>query len=719
MTRFKSLKAVLLWTLLLALPVLGRAEELFHIRHLSERELLKTYSSLMRDACLHADQFWQEWPKEPGAGLWGSGRSDNMNEGIRAISEMVLTCATLLKYSDALSPPERKEYSRKATAALRYAVASHLTGSQACTDGKPWGASWQSAMWAGTLGFGAWLMWDDLDAAVRKDLERVVASEADRFLKVKPPGGTWGDTKAEENGWNLTCITVAANMFPRHPHVQAWNQKAIEYMINTLSAPQDATDQRVADGRPVREWFSAANVYPNFTLENHSIFHPAYVACSSYFLTQAGMHYTYAHRPIPQAATHHLQDTWRMFQTLILPSADSAYPQGMDWELHGLPFVNLYASLATYQKDPLAARMEKLALQYLRGWQNWGHGDLAVPGSRLGFTRHAICAEQAAYGFLAHKLFGAAVKELTPQKAAALIEGVHPFRWVEFITHRTADKFVSFSWTNRIMGTIIPIGTGHEANPHFTVPISDGLAGSFELAAEEPNAKDRPLTPALSPSEGEREKRRQSLSSGKPKVLEHSWLQTGDGFETTGTLLLNGGRLKQILKITSVGQKTVVYEDRVTAVDEVSVKQERGLPLGIENDQLTAGRRVLFHQGGQTVFDWQHPQPVAAIPGSWVNVDGRLGAVILEGAGLAYLQAAGYQPGIAVCTDLLCGSLSARPRQFKSGEEVARPLAVLFTEVTPRQTESLAKACRLEVHQNVRMLHFKLPEGGEGNVQLL
>jgi hypothetical protein len=352
-----------LFGLLLALPLGTRGEQIYQVHQLSEKQLLNTYVSVMRDACRFAGRFWTNSTSDPPIGWWGSGRSDQMNEGIRAISGMVLTCGALLKYSEALPDAERKEYSSKATAAIRYAVTTHLSGTARCADGKPWGGSWQSAYWTATLGFGAWLIWDDLDAELRSDIERVIASEADRFLTGNPPGGTFNDTKAEENGWNLVCISLAANMFPQHSHAALWRQKAIQYMINTLSVPQDRYDSTIVDGRPVSTWFAAENLHPDFTLENHGIFHPAYVACSSFFLTEAAMQFACAHRPIPQAANHHLNDTWKMFQEIILPWGEAAYPQGMDWELHGLPFLNLFASLASYQKEPLAARMETIKQQ--------------------------------------------------------------------------------------------------------------------------------------------------------------------------------------------------------------------------------------------------------------------------------------------------------------------------------------------------------------------
>jgi hypothetical protein len=669
----------------------SRAEELYRIHRLSERQLQDIYISILRDACRHADQFWQDSPTDARIGFWGSGRSDRMNEGIRAIAGMTLTCGALLKYDAALDEHDRGDYKRKAIAAIRYASTSHVSGAGKCTDGKPWGNSWQSAMWTADLSFGAWLIWNDLDADLRKSVERVVAFEVDRFLSIRPPAGSFNDTKAEENGWDLTCLAVAVILFPDHPHAAAWKEKAIEYMINTLSAPQDQDDHNLVDGRPVGEWFTGANVHPDFTLENHGFFHPGYVGCSCYFLTQTAMYFTYGRQPIPAAASHHLMDTWRMFQGILLPNGESACPQGMDWELHGLPYINLFASLATHQHDPLAARLEEVYLQYMRAWQISEHGDLAVFGSRLGFTRHAICAELVAYSFLAHKIFGPSAKELTASAAASLVEGVQTHDWIQVVTHRTADKFVSFSWTNRIMGMLIPIGPHHEANPDFTVPIINAFVGGFELS---PRGK------------------------AETAVLDHSWKTTTNGFETSGTLLMNGGRLKQTLTMTSIGDRTVVYQDHVTAVTDITVDRERGVPVGIENDEVTGDRRRVFCQNGETGFDRKTPARPLAISGSWANVDGRLGMIVTTGAGMSYEHTTNYAPGISVCTDVLYGSSSVGARHLKAGDEVARRIAIVCVEVTPKETATLARSVKIEDQASSRLLRFNLPEGGHAEIPL-
>lgn len=398
------------------------------------------------------------------------------------------------------------------------------------------------------------------------------------------------------------------------------------------------------------------------------------------------MHYTYARRPIPQAATHHLVDTWNMLRTIMLPCGESAFPQGMDWELHGLPNINLVASFGTYMKDSFAAGMEQTVLQRMRTWQEWQNGDLAVPGSRLGFTRHSIVAEQATYGYLAHKLFGPPV----PPAACSQGDLVKHFISIGVILHRTESKLFTFSWKNRIMGVLAPIGEGHENNPHFTVQLTNGFVGAVELSA----------------------------GDTKTTLVERRWKRTSNGFETTGTLLTNGGQLRQTLRLASVGEKAVVYQDRVSALSDVSVARELGVPVGIENDRLSGGRRVVCYQDGKTIFDWQKSQQPVHIPGSWANIDGRLGVVSVAGSGLTYAQASGYNTQ-AVYADVLYGSFSDQPRNFKADDEVAHRIMLFFVEVTPEETSVLSQSVRIEQTPDGQVLRFRLPEGGEAEVPLL
>src|SRR6476659_4740389 len=100
---------LVLYLVFLCVALSAEAKDPYRIHRLSEPEILQTYTNLLWDAVHHADQFWHDWPGHPDAGLWGSGRSDQMNEGIRAISEMVFTSGVLARYSAQPGSGERKE----------------------------------------------------------------------------------------------------------------------------------------------------------------------------------------------------------------------------------------------------------------------------------------------------------------------------------------------------------------------------------------------------------------------------------------------------------------------------------------------------------------------------------------------------------------------------------------------------------------------------------
>ncbi len=397
---------------------------------------------------------------------------------------------------------------------------------------------------------------------------------------------------------------------------------------------------------------------------------------------QGGFFYAYAGRPIPEAAGHHLMDNWRMLQTILLPSADWAFPQGMDWELHSDSHAHYLAWLATYAKDPLAAAMEKRLAQYMRDQQKIRGGRLAGPGSRLGFAREAIQAERTAFCYLYHKYVGPAA-DRTVEAAEKQLNGVRRYVSVDIMTHRTDSKFASFSWKNKVMGLIMPIGRRYMGNPHLATPLTHGMVGKFVMAGA---AKDG------------------------SQVVERSWKKLDDGFETRGTLLVNGGLLKQELMFTSIGEKVVVYTDRVTALKDVCIDQELGVPVGVENDELTGNRRMLYYKGGSQEVTGPDTTSLILIPGKWVNVDGRLGAVAALGSGLAYRNVPNYNRNGAR-EDSLYGSCSLRRREFKAGEEVVRRAVVFFVETNPKETASLARKVRVEHSARGSVLRVPLPDG--------
>ncbi len=675
-------------TLLLILSTAVHAD-VYNIRpSISNRELMDLYTQMLVDSCRYAETQWHESTTIPDAGYWGDGVADS-NEGVRAVSNTALAYATLAKKTDALDAKTREAYRNRAIAGIHYVVRTHRTGDPKCVNGKQWGASWQSAMYAGTMGFASLLLWDDMDADLRASVEKVVTFEANRFLKGKPPGQEAGDTKAEENGWDQTAISLAAAMFPQNPNAQKWEQKSIEYMMNTVSVRQDLKDSTIVDGQRVKDWVNIPNYYPDFTLENHGFFHPSYTMVSPAEVGQGALFYAYAGRPIPQAAGHHLKDNWGLLQTIMMPHGFWAYTQGMDWALNSDGHTHYLAFLSSYLKDPLAAGMEKIVAQYVRGHQLLHGGRFAGASSRLGYAREAITAERIVYCLMLHQTLGFAPEERTIRDTPEL-KGVRKYNFVDVMTHRTDSKFVSFSWKNQIMGMVMPIGPGHEGNPYFTTPRTNGLVGSFAIKDGRP---------------------------GGPRVIGQVWSSTLKGFQTNGTMLVNGGDLEQRLKFASIGEKTVVYADRILAKKSLTITGELGVPVGIQNDEYTGNQRTLYHSKGSQTVTGPGTESLIRIPGKWANVDGRLGIVAVSGSGIVYQDVTGYNRDGAR-QDFLYGSFSDNPREVKAGDEAARRVVALYTETSSEDTARLAGLTRIEKTPSGEILHVALPEGGEYQIKL-
>ena len=216
------------------------------------------------------------------------GDPDHAEMGLRSLGNTVFLLALLA--TEASYDPRPSGYDQlwcrdRARECLNYMLRSHVTGDITCADGKPWGNHWQSSWWTAKMGIGAMVLWPHLTVSERRAVERVVAHEADRHLPRKAPGGAVSNTRSEENAWDTEALAVAIALMPTHEHAPAWRSKLVEFAINTLSAPQDRSDQTLLDGRPIADQVYTANIHSDFTTENHGAYHTCYMACPLHSLT--------------------------------------------------------------------------------------------------------------------------------------------------------------------------------------------------------------------------------------------------------------------------------------------------------------------------------------------------------------------------------------------------------------------------------------------------
>ncbi len=214
------------------------------------------------------------------------------------------------------------------------------------TTKKGWGNSWQTASWATSSGFAAWLFWDRLTPQAQKEVQVMVEFESNRLNALGVPSyrsatGTIiykGDSKAEENAWNAMILQLAIAMMPHHANRDIWRTKMLQYMLSAFSRPQDVGSDRVVHGRALSEWLTGSNINEDGSVVNHGRIHPDYMAAITSNI-HAALTHTLAGFPTPRAAFFNADVVYRGLvdqshkgKTIYEPGVATIwYPQGTRW----------------------------------------------------------------------------------------------------------------------------------------------------------------------------------------------------------------------------------------------------------------------------------------------------------------------------------------------------------------------------------------------------
>ncbi len=316
------------------------------------------YFRVLSRFALHVERCWHGGYKgHSDIGWFGDGRSDE--NGQRTLANFITTAALLgtsPRYDPRACGIPASLLQAQAIQALRYFYRTHVTGDLPCTGGRKWGNHWQSSWWAGKAALGAMLLWKDLPPDVKEGVKRVLAHEADRLERVKTYGRLHFNTGSEENAWNAEAPAWALRLCDPTPEQAArWRKTLDRFAWNTLSRPGDT-------GKP---GVTAANVYPDFTVENHGFFHMDYMICPLHSLAWSAAAFTLPgpgrRAAPPESLFFNFLPHWRKTRRYILWGGRWAYPGGKDWPryAYGLYFV-LPVLVTAEQKygDTIARRFE-------------------------------------------------------------------------------------------------------------------------------------------------------------------------------------------------------------------------------------------------------------------------------------------------------------------------------------------------------------------------
>jgi|GEM_PF-218052 len=279
---------------------------------------------LLRNWALNAERHWYAIPGRPDLGCYGAGYNA---WGVQTNQKYLAALATLAIRGEGLAGLDRGWALDRALAALRFSLASHVSGDGACTDGTQWGHTWISGLGIERMMHGVYLLWPELAEADRDSVRRVLVSECEWIMASFHRGqiggvvaDVWnssGKNAPESNLWNGAILWRTAAMFPDHPAAADWQERAHVFLVNSVSVAADATDETILAGKPIRERHVGANFFPNYALDHHGYLNVGYmVICVS---NAAMLHFDckLAGLPRPETLDHHQADLWRLVRRLI------------------------------------------------------------------------------------------------------------------------------------------------------------------------------------------------------------------------------------------------------------------------------------------------------------------------------------------------------------------------------------------------------------------
>ncbi len=576
---------------------------------------------------------WQTFDDDPSLGCYGPGYP---HWGVQSNWNYAAAMATLAAQ---VAPAGENHWQQRALSALRYVLATHVTGRRPGTNGRRWGNDWISMLGIERAMNGLVHLDGALLSVDRDALRRAMISEADWLLTPSRGqhagvcGGLWaheGRNRPESNIWSGCLLWRVAQLFPDETHASAWQEQAHRFLINGVSIEPDATDTNIIAGRPVSERHAGANFFPHYALDHHGYLNVGYMAiCAS---NAAILHFDLkrAGAKPPESLYHHQADLWRVLRGFIFGDGRLAriggdtrvrYAYCQEYLLPALLFA------ADRFNDPHALELagHQLALMEREaeasGNGTFYGGRLAPMRSRNPqyFTR--LEADRAC---VLAMLLNYLPLVQAPTPGTVSFEDSVAGEWQEdehgAVLLRSAHRLASFAWR------------AHDLAQGLCVPPEDSSMAEWSLN----------LCPVLRflGDDG-------TQSNAHRRLLHHHIAPLGnDGFVTCGAVMegvnasMGEAGFCTDQAVTHIafaalpdGRTCLCLQYVVAAADRVGYLEERkDLHLVIPNDLFNGYRREVFSSAGRTVLvSPPERDETLALLGCWLNVDDRLGVVALYG----------------------------------------------------------------------------------------
>ncbi|MBQ2535949.1 MAG: hypothetical protein II549_03515 [Bacteroidaceae bacterium] len=665
---------------------------------------------------------------EPCGCFKGENTMANDERGVRPNADLSMICAFLVKYGKpanvalpaGVTWEKMEDMARKS---LVFAYSTHKANRlKVCKGNNYWGSVsnadhvWESSLWAMSVAYSAFFQWDKLSDTQKSYIYALLKAECNYELERGIPTGYAGDTKAEENGWEADVLAATLGLFPDDALAPKWFERLREFAINSYSHPSDQTNTTVIDAwydtKTIADLYKGQNLYDDYSLQNHNLFHTSYQnvvqqelgeAALALKLFQQGLHGTETWKT--NALMHHNQEVQdSILNWLALPDGELAMPNGNDWSLFLYDQITSYSTLACFLQDPHALMLENMAYKYIQARQKTTPDGSWLLRADVGARRMGVEAHRVMMTYLMHDILSTA--KLTPTQWDKFNKTYSKAKLIpcqNIVRASTDDRFTCFSWSEGLKSYTGYFAANSPDKNKIVVPYrannTGNILGWYEVQGKRTNA-----TP----------------------VVKGNYLLEGNSYVMNGELNTNDGTLNHRFVLYSTPKNALIYLDYVTANAPATITAAKGGLLAISTDELMATSRTLYYKGATTTKQQTTDgSQMLTFKSPWVNIDNELGVINVNpnlnpnsnptlplggvggGSGGSTLMAFGDRgANNSIYTSKLYPLYSDTPRKVEAGEVVDARNLVYYSRINAKQTEKMAS--------KLVSLKDKLPEGWNG-----
>ncbi|MCF0203097.1 MAG: hypothetical protein HUK08_07015 [Bacteroidaceae bacterium] len=618
-------------------------------------------------------------------GFFNGESSGHANEaGVRTNADLSMLCAFLLKYAKPAGTalPTGVSWERieeMAMKSLVFAYSTHKANRlKVCAGNTPyWGSTsegdhvWESSLWAMSVAYSAYFQWNRLTAGQKGYIYNMLKAECNYELERAIPTGCNGDTKAEENGWEADVLAATLGLFPDDALAPRWFDRLRAFAINSYSHPTDAHDTTVTDpgydSKTVSDLFIGNNLYDDYTLQNHNLFHTSYQNVVMQELGEAALALKLFQGGSGRWSTNALMHNNRqvmdnVLNWLALTDGELAMPNGNDWSLFLYDQITSYSTQACFQRDPNALMLENLAYKYIKARQQTTADGSWLLRPDVGARRMGVEGHRVMMTYLMHLANSTA--DLTPTawedfRAAHSEARLLPCQNV--VRAFTKDRFTCFSWSGGLKSYTGYFAANSVDKNKIVVPYrannTGNITGWYTVSGKATNA-----TP----------------------VVKGIYDLKGDGYVMNGELNTNDNTLNNRFAIYSTPGNAIIYLDEVKAIAAGTIASEHGGMLAVSTDEMTKLARTLYYnKDGATAHRLLDGNTLATFESDWVNIDNALGVVGHNGKKMAFGDRTANN---SIYTAKLYPMYAAGSRQFLPGDIVDRRNLVYYSNIDAATT---------------------------------